>query len=941
MRVPITWLKEYIDIKDSAEKIAEKLVMSGTEAELIKNNIDIDENIVVGEVLEVSKHPNADRLNVAQVAIGKKTFQIVCGGTNLAEWQKVPLALIGAKIGDFEIKETEIRGVKSSGMICSESELGLSDESNGEIMILDASLKNGTKLKDVLGQGEEILEAEITPNRGDCLSMIGIARELAAVTGKNIKEKKNKLTESPKKASGLLSVEIEEKDSCSRYVARVLRIDNNDEAPKWMRERLEQSGLRSISAVVDITNYVMLEMGQPLHAFDFDKISNKNNKKITIRKAKDGEGIETLDGVKRKLTSKDIIIADGKKPIAIAGVMGGKDTEVDEDTKVIILESATFDKTSVRKTAQRLALRSESSNRFEKGIPMNLNPLAVDRAAELINEICGGEIYEDRIDEVNKWIWIQHLGLDVRKLNNFMGQGIEEKEIIKILNSLGFEAEKFDIVKEAKKHLDKPYKWGASFKTDGVEAFDCGYLIDYIYSLIGQMVGHSAPQIMDSGKKVELSDLKPGDVLFRDGIWKKVKSKDRKGVSHVAMYIGDNKIIHAEDHYRKNKEWTELPKDEQKVRIDPLDIMTRDPQFLGARRLVENLDGLIAVTVPWWRLDVTIKEDIYEEIARIFGYNNIKSTIPTGEVPLNSDEKESNFIKRLKTSSIAYGFTEVLNYSFMDEKSLNKIGEDIKKAVRVNNPLSSDLEYMRTSLAPSMLKNIALNQNNFPEIKIFEIAHTYLKTKQELPLENYHFSGAVLGGESQGIRYKEGKEFYILKGALENIFDQFKLEFKKKNVSFLDKTKSAEVLISGKIVGYIGEVNKETQAFFDIKKKTAVFEIDLSEVAKVPQKEMAYKPFIRLPSVKRDLAFVFPQNVETESILRLIEGFEVDIIRNFEIIDIYVGKELYGKKSIAVRIEYQHEKRTLRDREVTELESKIVNVISKRLGGKLRDVKEG
>ena len=417
---------------------------------------------------------------------------------------------------------------------------------------------------------------------------------------------------------------------------------------------------------------------------------------------------------------------------------------------------------SIRKTAQRLALRSESSNRFEKGIPMSLNPIAIDRAAELIQKICGGEILSGQIDVQNKWSWVQHIGLRISKIEGFLGEKIDLKEAVNILQGLGFEAEKFDIAKEAKKHLGKPYVFGASFKTHGTEAFDCSYLTDYIYSKIGKFIGYSSLGQIEIGKPIKEKDLKPGDILFmkgvmdksavgyyfipdgNDGYKKTMTKKFPKGVGHNAIYIGNGKIIHA-SHFEydfEKKKWVK-PKAERGVIEESADIFLKNPEYLGARRYIDNLDDYIAVTVPWWRLDVTIEEDLLEEIARIYGYDKIKTTIPQGALPGIVENEKLNLTEKTKDALFGLGFSEVINYPFISKNDFANAGLDSKKGLRIANPISSDQEIMRTSLIPSVLTNISKNQTNFEEIKIFEAANVYIPKRRGLPEERLRLAGAI------------------------------------------------------------------------------------------------------------------------------------------------------------------------------------------------------
>lgn len=970
MRIPIKWLKEYVDFKGSAKELAEVLTMSGTESEIL-SGVVLDQKIIVGEILEINPHPNADKLQVPKVKISSQGPQpktdgplvqvassqldIVCGARNIEVGQKVPVALIGAKLGDFEINEVELRGVKSKGMICSEQELGISDHSEG-IMVLNADAPVGKPLSEVLKSEGDILEAEITPNRGDCLSMIGIAKEVAAVKKSKVKMPEIKLKEAKEKTTDYVSVEVEEKDLCPRYTTRIIKIKENGESPKWMKDRLSEYGIRPISALVDITNYVMVEMGQPLHAFDFDKISGGKKKILGVRLAKSGEEIVTLDNIKRKLTKEDLVITDGKKPIAIAGVMGGKETEVDDNTKIVLLESATFDKTSVRKTAQRLTLRSESSSRFEKGMPMPLNPIALDRATQLIAEICNGEVLEGKIDVLNKWIWINHIGLRITKVEEFLGQKIETKEIIDILRRLGFEAEKYDIAKEAKSHVGKPYAFGAKYKTHGTEAFDCSYLSDYLYSRIGKYIGYTSLGQIEIGTPVNDEDLKPGDILFVKGIidksvtdhyfmpdgnggYIKVATKNYpKGVGHNGVYVGDDKVIHAR-HYqydRKTNKWVK-ESDKGEVVEESVDVFLKNPEYLGARRYVENLDDYIAVTVPWWRLDVSVEEDLMEEVARIYGYNNIKNTLPKGEAPVAAKNQSLEDSNDLKKTLKGFGFTEMINYSFIGKDVFAKLGLDLTEAVQVANPIASDMEYMRTSLIPSLLANLENNQNNFSEIKIFELAKIYLKKNKALPEEKLYLSGVLSGGESSGIRYKEGKNYYLAKGALENLLNDYGvLEFKETKKGTLQPGRSAELSIGKRNIGFLGEARPDILKKMGIKKSASIFELDLTELFENGKREKSYKSFSRFPGISRDLAFVIDKKIAASDLISEISKVDSKIIQKIEIKDIYEGKELGDKKSVTVNIYYQAMDRTLSDDEVAKLEEKSIDMVKNRLGGMLR-----
>lgn len=430
MKLPIKWLKEYVDTKLSAEKIADKLTMAGLEVEEITGGHDFS-GVVVGHVLSVEKHPNADKLNVANLVAGDEKLQIVCGAANLEKGQKVAVALVGAKLGDYEIGKANLRGVDSYGMICSERELGISDKHDG-IMVLSADAVPGTDVSLLLG-GDKVLDVKVLANRPDCMSIFGLANEVAVVADSKLNLPPIKLSEADNRID--FDVKVEDAKLCPRYMARFVTNLQMSETPGWMKERLLASGVRPISLFVDISNYVMLEYGQPLHFFDLDKLADKT---IIVRSAKAGETLTTLDGQARKLTGDNLVIANAHSPIALAGVMGGATTEIDENTKNILIEAAVFDKASIRRTSRALGLRSEAVARFEKGISMMLPEVAINRAAELLHDLGKGNVSKTKIDICPKSEKPKTVVFDMAKMNAFLGTEIVAKDAIRVLESLGF-----------------------------------------------------------------------------------------------------------------------------------------------------------------------------------------------------------------------------------------------------------------------------------------------------------------------------------------------------------------------------------------------------------------------------------------------------------------------------------------------------------------------
>jgi len=433
MKVSLNWLKDYVDIQMGVNELKEILTMGGLEVEQVIPIIGGFDKIVVAEIKSIRKHPNADKLSLVDVVTDAQNFSVVCGATNIAVGQKVPLAIEGARLPNgMEIKKSKIRGIVSEGMLCSESELGLGEDSSG-IMILSKDLKLGANLGEALGLTDTVLELSITPNRPDCLSIIGIAREVAALT--NQKVRYPFIPDYPKEGEihKKTSVTIIDPDLCPRYVAKMIEGIKVGPSPYWMKSRLEKVGIRSINNVVDVTNYVMMEYGQPLHAFDFDLLEEG---RIVVRRANEGEEFVTLDGVKRRLDSEMLMICDGVKPVAIAGVMGGLNSEIREDTKNVLLESAYFNPANNRETSKKLGLETEAAFRFGRGIDYGACLNVANRAAMLIKELAGGRVVEGGIDAYVKPIQPKPINLRIQRVNHVLGLEIPKRMVRKYLENL-------------------------------------------------------------------------------------------------------------------------------------------------------------------------------------------------------------------------------------------------------------------------------------------------------------------------------------------------------------------------------------------------------------------------------------------------------------------------------------------------------------------------
>lgn len=435
MLVSLKWLKDYVDIDLKAEKLAERLTMSGLEVESVKEIHPEFKGVVTAKIISVKPHPNADKLSLCEVTDGSKKYPVVCGAKNIKAGDVVPLAKVGATIpGGYTIKSSVLRGETSEGMLCSEAELAIGEDATG-IMQLPRSMKLGKPLEKALDLEDTVFDISVTPNRADCLSVIGIAREVAALTGKKIKMPKVNIKETSENIKSLASVKIIDAELCPRYTARMIKNVKIGHSPVWLKTRLEACGMRAINNIVDVTNFVMLEMGQPLHAFDF-RYLEKN--KIIVRKSKKNEEFISLDGKSRKLADETLLICDGVKPVAIGGIMGGLNSEVKEDTETILLESAYFNPVSIRRSARKLAMPTEAAFRFERGIDPEGVVKALNRATQLIAELAGGSICKNYIDEYPKKInQIKNIKLRLDQVRKITGTRISATEVTKILRSLG------------------------------------------------------------------------------------------------------------------------------------------------------------------------------------------------------------------------------------------------------------------------------------------------------------------------------------------------------------------------------------------------------------------------------------------------------------------------------------------------------------------------
>ncbi|NFS11651.1 phenylalanine--tRNA ligase subunit beta [Clostridium botulinum] len=791
MKVPFSWLQDYVDINVSPKELGDKLTLTGSQLEELIIQGDVIDKVVTGKITEIEKHPDADKLSICQVDIGAETIQIVTAATNMKEQDVVPVALHGSTLADgTKIKKGKLRGVPSNGMFCSEEELGIAgDEPVHGLMILPTDTKLGVELKELLKLNKAILDFEITSNRPDCLSIVGMARETAAALRTTYK-----MPNLEYKVSGNGNVESElnvevKNDLCLRYMARKVKNVKVKPSPGWMQERLLEAGIRPIDNIVDITNFVMLELGQPMHAYDAREISTN---KIVVERAKNGEKFTTLDEVERELDDSMLCIKDDNKIVGLAGIMGGLNSEIKEDTTEVIFESANFDGTNIRVNSKKLNLRSEASGRFEKDIDPNLAKLAIDRACALICELGAGEVIEGTIDIYNK-------------------------------------------------------------------------------------------------KKEE------GKVIV-DSNW-------------VNKFLGTN-----------------LSKEEMKKCLDSVDLFT-------------EIDGdNLNVTAPTFRIDIAIKEDIAEEIARIHGYDVIPATIFSV-----ATSREPKYRKRLLDDKVVMlatgsGLNQSISYSFVSPKVFDKINvpedSELRNVVKIKNPLGEDYSVMRTTTIPSMMECLGRNYSrNNDYVRLFEMAKIYIKNEDEtkIPTERNILTIGMYGD----------CDYLDLKGAVENIVEGLgiknsKYERESENVSY-HPGKTAKLVIGKNVVGTLGEVHLDVTENYGIDVPCFIAELNLDALYESADMDRKYKALPKFPAVTRDIALLVEDSILVQEIEECIRKAGGNLVEKVQLFDIYKGKQIPdGKKSIAYAIAYRADK-TLTDKEVNKVHDKILRSLEYKLGATLRD----
>ncbi|MAN35703.1 MAG: phenylalanine--tRNA ligase subunit beta [Candidatus Marinimicrobia bacterium] len=782
MKISRNWLNDYIISSKTDTELVDFFTQLGLECTVSQFKYNFS-NVTVGKVIKCSKHPNADKLKLCEVDLGNKIEEIICGAPNVKDGLTVPVAKVGSKVGELKIKKVKIRDIYSNGMICSGKELGINDDNNG-IMVLDSNLNAGDDFIDALNLKEDsIFDFDITPNRGDCFSHLGIARELAIIEKKKINIKKYKLKLSNFKTSDLIDVKIHKKDLCSRYSCRIIKNISVNESTDWLKNKLSLINQKSINNIVDLSNFIMFDTGQPLHVFDLDKLKGK----INIRLAKKNEEFITLDNIKLKLSEEDIVIADDEKPVALAGVIGGINSNVDSSTKNILIESAVFDEIRIRKTSKKYDYSKEASKRFERGIDLNNTVDSMNKFSSLLVDTSKADIASDYID-VYSTKNTRLIAFDVMKCNDFLGTSLNSKKIKDIFSLLNINCSK------------------------EINSFNC--------------------------------------------------------------------------------------------------------------------------TIPSYRNDIEFEVDLFEEVARVYGYNNIPSNnnfyVPSNSF-INDQELLDDKIRNFLSSN---GFNEHYSNSLYSKKDCD-LNSDLKP-VKLINPLSIEMEYVRNSLFPGLMRAVSFNQRRGKKfIKLFEIGNISFLCR-ESSSKTSQIKKVMLVWVGDKINHWNNplyQDLFSIKGELKSLFNMLNIL----NVNFKLNDKKLDVLIGKKVIGYLKSVDKNNLKSFGISSDIFVCSIDLHHLFKYFNNKIVYNKIYSFPSIERDISILINKKYTNEEIVNSIFQNGGEYLNDVELFDLYEGNEIpKDSKSLAYSLKFKSNSKTLTDKEVDIFFDKILNVLKSSFKAKQR-----
>lgn len=793
MKFSESWLRQLVDPAISVEDLVSQVTMAGLEVDGVEAAAPRISGVVVGEIISVQQHPDADKLRVCQVLGASEQFQVVCGAPNARVGIKVPFATVGALLpGDFKIKKAKLRGVESFGMLCAQDELGLGDEASG-LWELPADAPVGTNLVEYLDLDDMIIEVDLTPNRGDCLSIRGLAREVGVLNKADVTVQDCSAVKAT--ISDVVSVKLNVPKGCARYVGRVMRDLNLAQAtPQWMKERLRRSGIRSLGPAVDVTNYVLLELGQPMHAFDLDKIDGG----IVVNMGAN-QSLKLLDDSEVIVDADTLVIADHKKVLALAGIMGGSESSVSDQTTDILLESAWFNPLALAGKARLYGKHTDSSHRFERGVDPQLQIAAMERATALMLEICGGSV--------------------------------------------------------------------------------------------GPLV------VQESAENLPVA----AEITLRD--------------ARLAQQLG--LTIDADE-------------------VD--DILSR----LGLS-LVKRSSNSATWLAPSWRFDLTIEQDLVEEVARIYGYNNLPTSTPTMALDLQPNPESQQQPGVFRSQLISRGYQEVITYSFVDPEVQALVDPGVTP-VSLANPISADMAVMRTNLWSGLLSTAAYNLNRQQSrVRIFEMGQCFVPSDEgDLGLsQNMMLAGLICGSRAPvgWTSTKDKVDFYDIKGDLEAVFAQTGLaaefSFTADEHPALHPGQAASICRNGQKIGWIGQLHPKIQKRLGISTEAYLFQVDFSKIEDV--RIPSFQEVSKFPEVKRDLAFLVDTSVPAQHLVNSAREAAGKHLIDLKLFDVYQSKDVDSKgKSIALGLTFQDDSRTLTDEEINHAIDSVVSHLAEICGAELR-----
>ena len=794
MKFSEAWLREWVNPDLSTGELVAQITMAGLEVDAVEPVADVFSGVVVGEILSTEPHPNADRLKVCTVNGGDETFQVVCGAPNASAGMKVPFALVGAKLADFEIKKAKLRGVESFGMLCSERELGLSDNHEG-LMPLPSDAPVGVSVRDYLALDDHTIEVDLTPNRSDCLGVIGLARETGLLNDLDLIFPQ--IPDVPATIEDTFPVTLSASAECPRFVGRVIKgININAESPLWLKEKLRRSGLRSIDPVVDITNYIMLELNQPMHAYDLGALAGG----IDVRLAKKGETLTLLNKAEVELNETTLLITDARGPIGMAGVMGGLSTAVKPTTTDVFFEAAFFSPEAIAGRARQYGLHTDAGHRFERGVDFNGQNRAIERATQLLLEIAGGEA-GPLVDTVEASLLPARAEVRLRadRVARVLGMDIEAGVIENTLTRLGFAFER------------------------------------------------------DSGDETA---------------WQ--------------------------------------------------------------------------VQAPSHRFDINIEADLIEEISRIVGYNALPVTRPLAQLSMLEAAEGQWSVHALRDRMIARGYSEAVNYSFVDVGQQAVFVPDATP-VALKNPLSSEMDVMRATLLPGLIRSVTFNQNRQRlDVRLFEIGRTFSQpANQRLSMETLEQTTKIAGVLS-GDRWEESwanqkvpVDFYDLKGDLEAVFAGVAFEFVAAEVPGLEVGQAATIFLKDEKIGVIGRLSESIQAQFDLKAPCYGFELLTTPL--LAHQVPSVSEISKFPEIRRDIAVLVDLGVSASELRSAVTAVAGSALSKLRIFDVYQGKGIDNqRKSVGLGLTFQDPSRTLKDDEVSDAMATVIQHLERTFQAQLR-----